>query len=80
MPGVGQRHRTVWIEARAAAGNEATARLPVERAIQLKQADLVPLLGSRSQVSDLVNGQRTISKAQVKKLAEFFQVSPELLL
>ena len=46
----------------------------------LKQADLVPVLGSRSQVSDLVNGKRAISKAQMKKLAEFFEVSAELFL
>lgn len=46
----------------------------------LKQADLVPLLGSRAQVSDLVNGKRGISKAQVKKLAEYFGVSAELFL
>jgi HTH-type transcriptional regulator / antitoxin HigA len=46
----------------------------------LKQADLVPVLGSRAQVSDLVNGKRGISKAQVKKLAEYFGVSAELSL
>jgi HTH-type transcriptional regulator / antitoxin HigA len=46
----------------------------------LRQADLVPVLGSRAQVSDLVNGKRGISKAQVKKLAEYFGVSPELFL
>ena len=46
----------------------------------LKQADLVPLLGSRAQVSDLVNGKRGISKAQIKKLAEYFGVSAELFL
>jgi len=46
----------------------------------LKQADLVPVLGSRAQVSDLVNGKRGISKAQVKKLAEYFRVSAELFL
>jgi HTH-type transcriptional regulator / antitoxin HigA len=46
----------------------------------LKQADLVPVLGSRAQVSDLVNGKRGISKAQVKKLAEYFGVSPELFI
>ncbi len=43
----------------------------------LKQADLVPVLGSRAQVSDLVNGKRGISKAQVKKLADYFGVSAE---
>ena len=47
---------------------------------RLKQADLVPLLGSRAQVSDLVNGKRGISKAQAKKLAEYFHVSAELFI
>jgi HTH-type transcriptional regulator/antitoxin HigA len=46
----------------------------------LKQADLVPVLGSRAQVSDLVNGKRGISKAQVKKLADYFGVSAELFI
>jgi len=46
----------------------------------LKQADLVPVLGSRAQVSDLVNGKRGISKAQAKKLAEYFKVSAELFI
>jgi HTH-type transcriptional regulator / antitoxin HigA len=46
----------------------------------LKQVDLVPVLGSRAQVSDLVNGKRGISKAQVKLLAEYFGVSTELFL
>jgi len=46
----------------------------------LKQADLVQVLGSRSQVSDLVNGKRGISKAQIKKLAAYFRVSPELFI
>jgi HTH-type transcriptional regulator/antitoxin HigA len=44
----------------------------------LKQAGLVELLGSRAQVSDLVNGKRAISKAQAKKLAAFFKVSTDL--
>jgi HTH-type transcriptional regulator / antitoxin HigA len=46
----------------------------------LKQADLVPVLGSRAQVSDLVNGKRGISKAQVKALAAYFGVSAELFI
>ena len=46
----------------------------------LKQADLVPVLGSRAQVSDLVNGKRGISKAQAKKLSEYFRVSVELFI
>jgi HTH-type transcriptional regulator / antitoxin HigA len=47
---------------------------------ELKQADLVPVLGSRAQVSDLVNGKRGISKNQAKKLAEYFGVSVELFI
>jgi len=46
----------------------------------LKQADLVPVLSSRAQVSDLVNGKRGISKAQIKKLAQFFDVSTDLFI
>lgn len=46
----------------------------------LKQADLVPVIGTRAQVSDLVNGKRGISKAQAKKLAAFFRVSVELFI
>jgi len=46
----------------------------------LKQKDLVPVLGSRAQVSDLVNGKRGISKAQAEKLAEYFGVSAAVFL
>jgi HTH-type transcriptional regulator/antitoxin HigA len=58
--------------------NEMVRYLMEQRA--LKQADLVPVLGSRAQVSDLVNGKRGISKAQAKKLAEYFGVSAALFL
>jgi len=46
----------------------------------LRQADLVPILGSRAQVSDLLNARRGISKAQAKKLAAFFGISAELFI
>ena len=46
----------------------------------LKQADLVPLIGSRSQVSDMVTGKRSVSKAQARKLGEFFKLSPALFI
>jgi HTH-type transcriptional regulator/antitoxin HigA len=46
----------------------------------LRQADLVPVLGSRSLVSEVVNGKRKPSKAQVKNLGRFFGVSPELFI
>jgi HTH-type transcriptional regulator/antitoxin HigA len=46
----------------------------------LKQADLVPAIGARSQVSDMVTGRRGISKSQAKKLAKYFHVSPEVFI
>lgn len=45
-----------------------------------KQADLVPVLGGRGRVSELVNGKRAISKTQAKALANFFHVSAELFI
>ena len=41
-----------------------------------RQAQLVPIFGSRSRVSDAVNGKRTISKEQAKRLGEYFHVTP----
>jgi HTH-type transcriptional regulator / antitoxin HigA len=46
----------------------------------IRQADLVPILGSSAQVSNAVTGKRGISKDQAKKLAEFFGVSPAVFL
>lgn len=46
----------------------------------LRQADLVAVLGSRSLVSEVVNGKRKPSKMQVKNLGRFFGVSPELFI
>jgi HTH-type transcriptional regulator/antitoxin HigA len=37
---------------------------------------LLPVFGSRSRVSEAVNGKRAISKSQAKRLGEFFSVSP----
>jgi HTH-type transcriptional regulator/antitoxin HigA len=47
---------------------------------ELRQADLVGILGSRGVVSEVVNGKRSISKAQAKALGQFFHVSPALFL
>jgi HTH-type transcriptional regulator/antitoxin HigA len=47
---------------------------------ELRQSDLVPVLGSRSLVSEVVNGKRKPSKPQIKRLGEFFGVSPELFI
>ena len=46
----------------------------------LRQADLVEVFGSRSRVSDAVNGKRAISKEQARRLGEFFSVSSALFI
>jgi HTH-type transcriptional regulator / antitoxin HigA len=43
-----------------------------------RQADLVGIIGSSGVVSEVVNGKRSISKAQAKALGEYFKVSPNL--
>jgi HTH-type transcriptional regulator / antitoxin HigA len=47
---------------------------------QLKQIDLVDVIGSKGIVSEIVNGKREISKSQAKTLGEFFNVSPALFI
>jgi HTH-type transcriptional regulator / antitoxin HigA len=42
----------------------------------LKQADLVPVFGSKGLTSDVINGKRGISKANAKALGKFFNISP----
>ncbi len=46
----------------------------------LKQKDLTEVFGSKSRVSEAINGKREISKIQAKALAEFFNVSTELFI
>jgi len=46
----------------------------------LKQSDLLHVFGSSGVTSEVVNGKRSISKAQAKKLAKFFKVSIELFI
>jgi HTH-type transcriptional regulator/antitoxin HigA len=46
----------------------------------LRQADLLPVFGSRSVTSDVLAGKREPSKAHIRKLAEFFHVSADLFL
>jgi HTH-type transcriptional regulator/antitoxin HigA len=46
----------------------------------LRQADLLPVFGSRSVASDVLAGKREPSKAHIRKLAAFFHVSAELFL
>lgn len=42
----------------------------------MKQRDLVPLLGTESVVSEIVNGKRPLSKSHIEKLSKRFRVSP----
>lgn len=43
-------------------------------------ADLLPVFGARGRVSEVLNGKRSISKEQAKKLAPFFGVSADLFI
>ena len=47
---------------------------------ELTQSDLVPIFGSKSIASEVINGKRQISKNQAKKLGDFFFVSPGLFI
>ena len=59
---------------------------PQERLAQLledrglTQADIWRLFGTRARASEVLNGKRGISKAQAKKLAEFFRVPVDLFI
>ena len=46
----------------------------------LKQSDLGPIVGSKSRVSEIIAGKRSISKDQAKNLAAFFHVPVELFI
>jgi HTH-type transcriptional regulator/antitoxin HigA len=46
----------------------------------LRQRDLIPVFGSSSVVSDVLNEKRSISKAHARKLAEFFRVPVSLFI
>lgn len=46
----------------------------------LKPSDLLPIIGSRSRISEILAGKRSISKSQAKKLAEFFRVKADLFI
>jgi HTH-type transcriptional regulator / antitoxin HigA len=46
----------------------------------LSRADLVPLLGTATRVSEVLNGKRELSMSMVRKLRERFQISADLLI
>lgn len=44
----------------------------------LKHKDIWPVLGNKGAATEILNGRRSISKAQAKRLAEFFRVPIDL--
>ena len=42
--------------------------------------DLLPVFGTRGRMSEVLNGKRSVSKAQAKHLASVFKVSAELFI
>ena len=46
----------------------------------LRQKDLIPLLGSRSKVSEILSGKRTLSLTMIRNLHRELGISPEALL
>lgn len=46
----------------------------------LSAKDLLPILGTRGRVSEVLSGQRSISKEQAKKLAAAFHVMADLFI
>jgi HTH-type transcriptional regulator / antitoxin HigA len=54
--------------------------LHLMEARNMKQEELLGVIGSRGVVSEIVNGKRSISKAQAKALGQLFHVSPSLFI
>jgi len=46
----------------------------------LRQRDLIPVFGSSSVASDVLNGKRALSKTHIRRLAEFFHVPASLFI
>jgi HTH-type transcriptional regulator/antitoxin HigA len=72
----------ILVEAYEADHREPVTASPVEVVTFLMdqrgmvRADLEPLLGSKSRVSEFLSGARELSKAQIRKLSAHFHVSP----
>jgi HTH-type transcriptional regulator/antitoxin HigA len=56
--------------------NESLVALMEERG--LKHKDIWPVLGNKGAAMEVLNGRRSSSKAQAKRLAEFFRVPVDL--
>jgi HTH-type transcriptional regulator/antitoxin HigA len=62
------------------AGTPHSMLLHLMEASSIKQENLVGVIGSRGVVSEVVNGKRSISKAQAKALAKFLSVDVGLFI
>lgn len=58
--------------------NESLRALMEERG--LKHKDIWPVLGNKGAATEVLNGRRSISKAQARRLAEFFHVPVDLFI
>jgi HTH-type transcriptional regulator/antitoxin HigA len=58
--------------------NESLNALMEERG--LKHKDIWPVLGNKGAATEVLSGRRSISKAQAKRLAEFFRVPVDLFI
>lgn len=58
--------------------NESLVALMEERG--LKHKDIWPVLGNKGAATEVLSGRRSISKAQAKRLAEFFNVPIDLFI
>jgi HTH-type transcriptional regulator / antitoxin HigA len=58
--------------------NESLKALMEERG--LKHKDIWPVLGNKGAATEVLAGRRSISKAQAKRLAEFFRVPVDLFI
>ena len=61
-------------------GTPQSILLHLIEANDIKQENLIGIIGSRGVVSEIVNGKRNLSKAQAKALAEFFSVDVGLFI
>ena len=58
--------------------NESLTALMEERG--LKHKDIWPVLGNKGATTEILSGRRSISKAQAKRLAEYFHVPVDLFI
>ena len=58
--------------------NESLQALMEDRG--LKHKDIWPVLGNKGGATEVLSGRRSISKAQAKRLAEFFRVPVEIFI